>query len=50
MTSGLMVSRRTKIELLKKSINDPTFSNCEAFKKYRNLYNKLLRIVKKPHA
>jgi hypothetical protein len=46
MTSGLMVSRRTKIELLKKSINDPTFSNCEAFKKYRNLYNKLLRIVK----
>jgi hypothetical protein len=47
MTNGLMTSRRTKIELLKISIKDPTFSNCEKYKNYRNLYNKLIRIAKK---
>jgi hypothetical protein len=49
MTNGLLTSRRTKIELLKKSINDPTFLNCEKYKNYRNLYNKLIRIAKKNH-
>jgi hypothetical protein len=47
MTSGLLTSRRTKIELLKKSVVDPTFLNCETYKNYRNLYNKLVRIAKK---
>jgi hypothetical protein len=49
MTSGLLTSRRTKIELLKKSVVDPTFLNCETYKNYRNLYNKLVRIAKKNH-
>jgi capsular polysaccharide biosynthesis protein len=49
MTNGLLTSRRTKIELLKKSIDNPTFFNCETYKIYRNLYNKLVRIAKKNH-
>jgi hypothetical protein len=49
MTQGLLISRRAKIELLKKSIVDPTFFNCEKYKKYRNLYNKLIRAAKKDH-
>jgi hypothetical protein len=46
MTQGLMVSRRTKISLLKKSITD---NNKQRYKSYRNVYNKLLRNRKKDH-
>jgi hypothetical protein len=49
MTSGLMTSRRAKIELLKKSLTEPTDLNCQRYKNYRNLYNKLIRIAKKNH-
>jgi hypothetical protein len=49
MTQGLIVSRRTKITLLKQQLNNPTVANIEKYKKYRNLYNKLIRIRKKDH-
>jgi hypothetical protein len=49
MTSGLLTSRRAKIELLKKSLNDPTELNLQRYKIYRNLYNKLIRIAKRNH-
>jgi hypothetical protein len=49
MTLGLLVSRRTKINLLKRSLNEPTDLNKQAYKTYRNLYNKLLKIRKKDH-
>jgi hypothetical protein len=47
MTSGLLVSRRTKLALQKKSIASPTVTNISAYKNYRNIYNKLLRASKK---
>jgi hypothetical protein len=47
MTQGLIVSRRNKIELLKISVSNPTVTNCNNYKKYRNLYNKVLGARKK---
>jgi Reverse transcriptase (RNA-dependent DNA polymerase) len=47
MTSGLLVSRRTKLTLHKKSISEPTAANISAFKSYRNIYNRLVRASKK---
>jgi Reverse transcriptase (RNA-dependent DNA polymerase) len=47
MTQGLIVSRRTKINLLKISLNDPSNENKLKYKTYRNLYNKLVRVRKK---
>jgi hypothetical protein len=47
MTTGLMTSRRTKINLLKISLVDPSDANLQNYKRYRNLYNKLLRLAKK---
>jgi hypothetical protein len=46
MTNGLLTSRRTKIELLKKSLIDPSDANKKRFKTYKNMYNKLLRVAK----
>jgi Reverse transcriptase (RNA-dependent DNA polymerase) len=47
MTGGLMVSRNTKITLLKKSLIEPTEQNILKYKTYRNLYNKIVRVAKK---
>jgi hypothetical protein len=47
MTSGLLVSRRTRVNLLKISLVDPSPENKLKFKLYRNMYNKLIRIAKK---
>ena len=47
MTQGLLVSRLNKISLLKKSIINPTPQNKLMYKKYRNLYNSLIRNSKK---
>jgi hypothetical protein len=49
MTKGLLVSRRTKINLLKRSLTEPTEQNKLKYREFRNLYNKLLRIRKKSH-
>jgi hypothetical protein len=47
MTSGLLQSRKTKLELRKKSLNDPSPDNLTNYKNFRNLYNKTLRASKK---
>jgi len=46
MTPGLLCSRKTKNILMKASIIDPSAVNVSAFKTFRNLYNKLIRIRK----
>jgi Reverse transcriptase (RNA-dependent DNA polymerase) len=43
ITSGLLMSRGTKNRLHKIAINDPTSENLLAYKKFRNLFNSLLR-------
>jgi hypothetical protein len=47
MTTGLLQSRKTKLELRKKSLNDPSPENLTNYKNFRNLYNKTLRESKK---
>ena len=47
MTLGLLTSRRTKLNLLKKSINEPTNENVKAYKNFRNIYTKTLRASRK---
>ena len=47
MTSGLLVSRLTKLKLHKLSIHSPSQSNIDQYKRYRNIYNTLLRTSKK---
>ena len=49
MTQGLLVSRRTKIELLKTSLTNPSATNRTKFKLYRNVFNSLVRASKKMH-
>ena len=43
MTIGLLTSRRTKNELHKKYIQNPTVQNFDRYKKFRNIFNTLLR-------
>ena len=45
MTNGLLISRATKNTLHKKAIINPTLYN-EHYKKYRNIFNSLIRISK----
>ena len=45
MTKGLLISRTTKNNLHKKAINNPLLFN-EHYKKYRNIFNSLVRISK----
>jgi hypothetical protein len=47
MTRGLLISRKNKLILQKKSLVDPNAQTIQAFRDYRNLYNKLIRISKK---
>ena len=47
MTQGLLVSRQSKIKLHKISIQSPNSSNIERYKKFRNLYNTVMRASKK---
>ena len=47
MTTGLMISRAKKIDLCKKAAKDRNNESTEKYKKYRNIYNSLLRISKK---
>ena len=47
MTKGLLISRSTKIKLLKISVNNPTADNLSAYRKFRNLFTKTLRASKK---
>jgi hypothetical protein len=47
MTKGLLISRRRKNKLYKIQIVRPTYDNVMYFKRYRNIYNSLLRKSKK---
>ena len=47
ITNGLLTSRRQKINLEKNHFANPSIISLEAFKKFRNLYNKVLRAAKK---
>ena len=49
MTKGLLISRKTKIHLLKSSLISPTTENKDSYKRYRNIYNTILRASKKFH-
>jgi hypothetical protein len=47
MTAGLMISRATKLELCKKATRDRNNIATENYRRYRNIYNSLLRTSKK---
>ena len=47
MTNGLLTSRRHKNLLHKQSLVSPTVDSINCYKKYRNLYNSLIRLSKK---
>ena len=47
MTQGLLVSRLSKIKLHKISIQSPSTMNIERYKKFRNIYNSVMRASKK---
>ena len=49
MTGGLLVSRKRKLELHKLAILNPSQVNLEKYKKFRNLFNSLVRASKKLH-
>ncbi len=46
MTAGLLVSRLNKTRLHKTAVTDPTVFNINKYVVYRNLYNKLIRLIK----
>jgi exonuclease III len=46
-SNGLLTSRSQKIKLCTASIRDPTLFNINAYKMYRNIYNRLLKASKK---
>jgi hypothetical protein len=43
MSRGILVSRSNKIHLGKLAAKNPCIHNIEKFKKYRNLYNSIIR-------
>lgn len=47
MTKGILVSRQNKLSLYKKSIKYPSQDNKAEYKRFRNLYNSVLRASKK---
>ena len=49
MTKGLLTSRRNKLRLLTVSVSCPSAENKNIYKKYRNMYNNLVRINKKSY-
>lgn len=49
MSSGLLKSRSTKLKLAKMAKLKPTETNLSNFKKYRNIYNTLIKKAKKIH-
>ena len=49
MTPGLLISRKTKLRLARKSKKHPTPYNINKFREFRNIYNKTLNACKKFH-
>jgi hypothetical protein len=49
MSAGILTSRREKMRLCKLSLMDPTPANLSCFKRFRNLYNRVIRAAKKQY-
>jgi len=49
ITAGILVSRRTKNRLAKESFVNPSETNRNNFKQYRNIYNRVIRDAKKAY-
>ena len=49
MTGGLLISRKNKLALHKIAALNPSQANLEKYKRYRNLFNSLVRASKKLH-
>jgi hypothetical protein len=47
ITNGLLISRKTKIKLYKRSVSNPSDYNILTFKNFRNMYNSTIRAAKK---
>jgi potassium voltage-gated channel Eag-related subfamily H protein 8 len=47
MTSGLLISRKTKDQLYINQVNNPSIENLNKYKTYRNTFNSILRASKK---
>ncbi len=47
MSAGLLTSRREKNRLCKISLSEPSPFNLDKFKRYRNMYNRLIRAAEK---
>jgi len=47
MTAGLLISRQTKLELCKKAAKERSQEATQKYRKYRNLFNTLIRLSKK---
>jgi len=47
MTRGLLISRATKLKLHKIAVKERTQQSIDHYKRYRNLYNVILRQSKK---
>jgi hypothetical protein len=47
MTKGLLISRKNKLNLYKNFTKNKTDENFQKFKRYRNIYNSLVRLSKK---
>ena len=48
-TAGLHKSCRTKFKLYKKYLNKPNVKNKEKYNKYKNLYNRLIKVAKEQY-
>ena len=46
-TTGLLISRQRKNLLAKNAFKNPSTENCELYKKFRNMYNTVIRLSKK---
>ena len=47
MSSGILISRKRKQFLSKTSLKNPTSANIDQFKRFRNLYNLVIKTAKK---
>ena len=47
MTQGLIISRKIKLELCKKASKERSQAAADKYKKYRNIFNQLMRASKK---
>jgi hypothetical protein len=47
MTAGLLVSRKSKKTLHKKSLSDPSAENISNYKTFKTIYSRVLRAAKK---